>query len=220
MGTRFALVGCLAVTSLAGCLVPLARPPATAAVEPGQRAALTSKAVEVLQRRGYVLSLLDRTEGVVVSSRGAPCRDAVQVTLAADGRVLVTVLRQLEYGHNSCLDKSSAGEAAKVASEQEAILGEILGRAPPAAPAPARPAAGADLCAAPGLSEARLPAQAALLASPASSAQAVTVLPAGTRLCMTDWREGAFRQVRLEGNRQGWLPETALEAVGNASARE
>ncbi len=76
--------------------------------------------------------------------------------------------------------------------------------APAAAPRPASPCP-------PGgkLVEARLRREADLRDAPGGGT-ALQLLAEGTVVCATDWSQHGFRQVRLEANRSGWVPEDAL----------
>ncbi|HYQ81935.1 MAG TPA: DUF1471 domain-containing protein [Anaeromyxobacteraceae bacterium] len=60
------------------------------------------------------------------------------------------------------------------------------------------------------LLEARL-RRAADLRDAAGGGTALQTLPEGTVVCATDWSERGQRQVRLEANRIGWVPEDALD---------
>lgn len=234
-------VALLLLVSLPACVMEAAiRRDSTATVDPGQREALTSRAIEVLQGRGFIFALIDHGAGVVTTRPRAtgplPCdrssyqecpgTDLVQVTASVRGRVSVTLIRELDTGRGWRV-ASTVGEVVGVEAEQDAILGEITGlpvtpRAPALVRAPGPPPAeraGLNCPASSKLIRAWLREDATLRAEPGSSGSALRVLGAGTPVCAVDWRERGFRQVRLDGNQEGWLPETALELAYQGAGR-
>jgi hypothetical protein len=136
MRNRIATSGLLPFALLAACAVlPFARPPAHASVTPAARPAVTARALEVLKARGFAPRLVDRGEGVVVTSSAGGCRDLVEVSVAQSGRVAVTLSRAFP-AESGCRAIGTRAEANAVDAVQQEILAEIL--APPRATTLAR----------------------------------------------------------------------------------
>lgn len=220
----------LGLALLSACVPTAIRRDSTAAVDPSRREEAISRAIVVLQGRGFVVALVDRAEGLVTSlprlTAGVPygigglsgsgrARDVVQVTVARDGRVRVTLVREIRED-NGPRPAFTEYEVAGVEAEQDDLLAEVTGlpiahRAllVPATAAPARP--GLRCPASSKLTQAWLREESTLHGGPEPEAEALRALAKGTPVCATDWRAGGRRQVRLEDNREGWLSEAALE---------
>lgn len=243
MSRRYVAGALLLLVSLTACVMQSTtaiRRDSVATVDPGRREALTARAIEVLQGRGFIFALIDHGAGVITSRPRSvlslPCdvatfqecegMDVAQVSVSPRGRVSVTLVRELYFGRG-LRAAQTPNEVAAVEAEQDAILGEITGlpvspRPPALVVAPAPPPAGRPGLECPASSklvQAWLRADATLLADPGSTGGALGTLVAGTPVCAVDWRQLGFRKVRLDHNREGWLPETALEFASQGARR-
>jgi hypothetical protein len=144
----------VAAVLIAGCTTAgptVVKQRATAQVNPAERDKVYARALETLQRRGWIVAVSDRAGGLLTTQTMAtgvkPCgiitcdsRSTLQVTITEAGSVAVNLHRELfvDATHRwfvPTLDR----DVAVIEVEQRGILAEIVGEA--ASKAGAAPAA-------------------------------------------------------------------------------
>jgi hypothetical protein len=134
-----ALVGVAAagILFLAGCFPPnqvVSRQDSFAQIDPGGREAAYARALQVLLSRGWIMAAVDREAGVLATQPRETYleewveyqRDTLQVSISTDGRVAVSLTRQLRPAKERTFGGPDPSQvAAAAAAEQNAILSEI-----------------------------------------------------------------------------------------------
>ena len=132
------LVGVAAgVLLLAGCFPPnqvVSSQGSFARIDPGQRDAAFARALQVLVSRGWVMAAVDLEAGVLATQPRETYleqwleyqRDTLQVSIDTDGRIAVSLKRQLRPATNGAFSGPDPSQvAATAAAEQNAILSEV-----------------------------------------------------------------------------------------------
>jgi hypothetical protein len=124
---------------------------ATAQVNPTEREKVYARALDTVQRRGWIIAVSDRAGGLLTTQTMAtgvkPCgsitcdsRSTLQVTITETGSVTVNLHRELFVAYtNQWFVPTLDRDVAVIEGEQRGILAEIVGEA--AAKVVAAPAA-------------------------------------------------------------------------------
>lgn len=139
------VVACAAVLLLARCYANVkhvVRQNSTATIDPAARDQVFSKALQTIQRRGWIVAVSDRAGGVLstqaMNTGVRPCgsltcdsRGTLQITITETGAVAVNLHRELFVdfmGVQKWFVPTAEQDVAPIEAEQREILAEILGQ--------------------------------------------------------------------------------------------
>lgn len=83
-----------------GCFHAAIRRPALGAFDPGRREEVWSRALNMLQQRGWIIAVSDRAGGLLTTQQMTgydgftPYRQTLQLSLTSDGRLVVNLYRE------------------------------------------------------------------------------------------------------------------------------
>jgi len=133
----------VAALALAGCFTParqVIRQQSIASIQPSEREATFSRALQSVQRRGWMVAVSDRAAGLLttqtMNTGTKPCgaltcesRGTLQITIADTGTVTVNLHREMfvDYlGVRKWFVPTAEQDVAAIESEQAEILAEIV----------------------------------------------------------------------------------------------
>ncbi len=111
---------------------------ATATIDPAVRDQAFSRALGVVQERGYVIAVSDRAAGLLTSQTmgllDSGCgivvchaRQTLQITIAENGAVTVQLRREAQMGSDPWFEPTDEDTVREIEADQNAILRAIVG---------------------------------------------------------------------------------------------